>query len=67
MFYFDSAPLDSACIIIYPIVVDLEVSFISQASVLESVRLIITNLGLNPVYTNGPSADPLPVYDPKAL
>ena len=27
----------------------------------------ITNAGLNPVYTNGPSADPLPVYDPKAL
>lgn len=26
-----------------------------------SVRLIITYRGLNPVYTNGPSVDPLPV------
>jgi len=28
--------------------------------------LINTYLGLNPVYTNGPSALPLPVYDPNA-
>ena len=27
----------------------------------ESVRLYITNRGLNPQYTNGPSVDPLPV------
>ena len=29
--------------------------------------LIKTHLGLKPVYTKGPSVDPLPVYDPNAL
>ena len=31
------------------------------------VDLTITNLGLNPVNINGPSLEPLPVYEPNAL
>jgi hypothetical protein len=30
-------------------------------------HFVITKDGLNPVYTNGPSVDPFPVYDPNLL
>ena len=42
---------------LYP---SLAVSRTNHASA-TSVRLTITHLGLNPVYTNGPSVEPLPV------
>ena len=44
----------------------MTVSYIYQSYPAESVRFIITYLGLNPVYTKGPSALALPAYEPKA-
>ena len=45
----------------------LEVSCNTQSAAGVPVETLIrTHFGLNPVYTNGPSAEPLPGYEPKA-